>query len=335
VADIDEFSTRAGGAGRAGLIGLLVPALAAGGLLFGFAGGAAGLVGGGAKTEVAPLTPVSVFGCPGGAPVGTLHRGDRVFVTGRDKTGDYLQIRDLTDITARVWVASNVVGAGQVQHVQVAAYEEGCQREVVGAPHPVGPLGETPSSVVAETTAVPGIVTTSTSAGGTARTTAPGATTSPTGAPVTTTPGTTTSTGVSGTTVTTTPGSTTTTAADNAPPAISGTSATPKEIWESYPSAGGTCSSQTTTVVSAQVSDASGLSAVTMSWSIGKVNGSSAMSPSGGSYRATLGSFPYHTVPDGKVGQIAVTVTATDTRGNTSTASTTVPLHSASECAIP
>ena len=332
MADINEFSTRAGGAGRAGLIGLLVPALAAGGLLFGFAGGAAGLVGGGSKTEVAPLTPVSVSGCPGGAPVGTLHRGDQVFVTGRDKTGDYLQIRDLTDITARVWVASvAVVSAEQVQHVQVAGYEEGCQREVVGAPHPVSPVGET-SSTVAETTAVPGIVTTSTSAGGTARTTAPGATTSPSGTPVTTTPGTTTSTSVRGTTVTTTPSSTTTTAADNAPPAISGTSATPTEIWESYPSAGGRCSTQTTTVVSAQVSDASGLSTVTMSWSIGKVNGSSAMSPSGGSYRATLGSFPYLTVPDGTVGQIAVTVTATDTRGNTSTASTTVPLHSASDC---
>jgi hypothetical protein len=56
------------------------------------------------------------------------------------------------------------------------------------------------------------------------------------------------------------------------------------------------------------------------------------MTLSSGSYRATLGSFAYLTVPDGTVGQIGVTVIATDTRGNTSTASITVPLHSASEC---
>jgi hypothetical protein len=327
------FSTGASGAGKAGLIGLLLPAIAAVGLVVGFAGGAAGLVGGASKTELAALTPVAVSDCPGGSPVGTLHRGDQVFVTGKDKSGDHLQIRDLTDVERRVWVSSTaVVASGQVRQVAVAGYEDSCKRDPVGASQPLA--GDAPSTA-AEDTTVPGPATTTTSSVGTTVTTRPGGTTTSTssgGTTVTTTPGgTTSSTSVSSTTVTTGPASTTT-VADQAGPAIAGTGASPTEIWESYPSAGGRCTTQTTTVVSAGVSDPSGVSTVSMSWSVGKSSGSSPMTLSSGSYRATLGSFAYLTVPDGTVGQIGVTVIATDTRGNTSTASITVPLHSASEC---
>jgi hypothetical protein len=74
----------------AGLIGLLVPALAVTGLLLGTAAGAAGLVGGSsepAATAPAPtMASVDATVCPGGDTIATLHSGDRVLAVGRDRS---------------------------------------------------------------------------------------------------------------------------------------------------------------------------------------------------------------------------------------------------------
>ncbi|MEX1208163.1 MAG: hypothetical protein WEE36_06060, partial [Acidimicrobiia bacterium] len=73
-------------------------------------GGTLGLVGfGAAEGEPARLALDSVptFLCPGNGEVGTLHRGDRVLITGR--SGDWLAVRNVRGGGERVFVAAAAV----------------------------------------------------------------------------------------------------------------------------------------------------------------------------------------------------------------------------------
>jgi hypothetical protein len=110
---------------------------------------------------------------------------------------------------------------------------------------------------------------------------------------------------------------------DTAGPSISGVSATPGEIWEQHASLCGSALRQSS--INASANDPSGVSSLTASWAFATVNETK-------SVPAQFGPFPYHTIPSNTQLPVTITITARDARGNSSTATTTVLLHSADQC---
>lgn len=116
------------------------------------------------------------------------------------------------------------------------------------------------------------------------------------------------------TTTTTRPTTTTTTAPDTTGPTIGTISAGPGLIREND----GEGCVPTTSTVSVSVSDPSGVTSVTLSWSVGASSGSKAMSGTG-TYSASVGPFTGSTIgPSPGTAAVALTVTAKDGAGNTS-----------------
>ncbi len=302
-------------------------------------GGGVGLSGGFTSDPVpvvVGLTRVPMSQCPGGAPTGWFHRGDGVLAVARSKDDKFLAVRDPRDLGGRVWLDAGVVRAkGSVKNLPVADCGDVGTIGVGAGPTPSQPTATTidPSATTtsvdgATTTSVAGATPTTANAGGPTTTAKAGSsgTTKPT-TPSSTTPGATT-TSVAGATTTT--AATTTIAGDTTGPVITGAAAAPTTIYEDA----GTCSidKALTSAVSATVTDTSGVSSVTMSW---KRFGFEAPYPdkagltskpltlSKGKYKATLGSF-------GNVGAnttLVVTLTAKDTKNNTSTATFNVTLN--------
>ena len=133
------------------------------------------------------------------------------------------------------------------------------------------------------------------------------------------------------TSATTGAGGTATTAGPPADPVVGAMSTKPSEIWES--SAKGNCASTNTTTVSVTVSDSTGVQSVTLYWSVNGNQGSVEMNRAGASetYEAVLGSFKPGTATS-KGQTIDLTAKAIDKGGRTASATSTVFLHSASEC---
>ena len=234
----------------------------------------------GAADAVAPFSA-----CSGGAPIGELHRDDRVFLTGRDEGAAWLELRSPSDASDRVWVPAAVVGAdGDVEDLPV----HGCTTE-------------------GDQLALPGQTTTTLPP-----TTIPGETTTTS----TTAPGETTTTAAPGTTTSTTPPSTQ--APDVAGPAITKLSNGGVDVI--LGEIEGVCSG-TTAPVSATVSDASGVAWVQLLWSYTPQNGTTitgqkSMNLSAGRYRANLGVFDSVSGPDP---EISWWVRARDVHGDETT----------------
>ena len=131
-----------------------------------------------------------------------------------------------------------------------------------------------------------------------------------------------------------TDGSPDTTVAGPGAPSVGSVQASPGTITEGYAADTNTCQASGEPIrstVTAAVNAPGGVQSVVMSWSVGSVNGSTAMTLSGGSYRATLGKFSADDpspVPSGEGNTlpITVTVTVTDNQGRTASAGTTVTL---------
>ena len=66
--------------------------------------GAVDVIGDG--TARAPRDQVAITACPDGETIGTLRRGDRVYATGTDTSGDFVEIESPWVDGERVWVAS-------------------------------------------------------------------------------------------------------------------------------------------------------------------------------------------------------------------------------------
>ena len=112
-------------------------------------------------------------------------------------------------------------------------------------------------------------------------------------------------------------------APDTAGPAISGVSANPSEIWETFPN---TCTGRAKqSTISASASDPSGVSSLTASWAFSAINETK-------NIPAQFGPFPDNTIANNTQVNVTITITARDSRGNTSTATTTVVLHSVEQC---
>jgi hypothetical protein len=287
------------GAWTSGVITRIVGAAIGAGLVM---GGGLGLLGVGDSSPppaVLALDAVPVYACPGVGEVGTLHRGDRVLITGR--SGEWLAVRNLRGSGERVFVEAAVVTPDR----DLSGLPElGC--EDVGAISVTG----TTTTTLAETTT----------------TTVPGTTT--------TVPATTTTTAPATTTTTTPP--TTTTAPDIIPPSISNVNADPDEIWEED-GLSITCPPQTPrqSTVSATVTDPSGVDTVTATFTDPFGIQTRTMTPSGTTYSFTFG--PYEAgdwdafiPPDEHL--VTIAIVATDEAGNPSPVTVQVTVNEIGQC---
>jgi hypothetical protein len=284
-------------------------------------GGGIGLLGVGESSPDAAflaLDAVPIYACPGTGEVGTLHRGDRVLITGR--SGDWLAVRNVRGSAERVFVAAAVV----TPDADLSGLpEEDCHDAgLVSVASTTTTLPEdTATTVPATTTTLPGTTTT-----------IPGTTTT-TIAPTTTIAATTTTT-VAATT-------TTTTAPDNTAPSITGVSASEPQIWE-QDGGGIFCVAGTPrqSTISATVTDAgSGIASVTASWNDPNGSHTVAMTKNGNVYSVVIGPYPANTwdpppSDPGNSHNLAISIFAEDNEGNESQSGTSITVWEIGSCFI-
>ena len=273
------------------MAGIVLAILVAGGVAGAGAGVAldqAGVLGStSGDTSVAAPGPVAYARCPSGVAIGSFHQDDRVFLTGRAKNSQWVEVRDPANLDARVWVVADVVVPdNEVAQLPVHA----CTPEAAASA-----TSTTTTTTTVAPDAAPTDETTTTTAPGATPTTPPAAGGGPSGpAPA--------------------PGDTT-------PPAINQAGLGPNPIWESSKAGGGCFLSNSypgVATATAVVTDPSGVASVTLSWD-GAQAGSRGMSGSGNSFSGTIGPFAQQ-LPFGGQAHLTVTITARDNAGNTSTA---------------
>jgi len=64
---------------------------------------------GGATDSIAAPATASYYDCPDGAALGVLGQGDRVFLTGRDDSGTWVEVRSPVSSETRVWMRARQV----------------------------------------------------------------------------------------------------------------------------------------------------------------------------------------------------------------------------------
>lgn len=255
--------------------------------------------------------------CPGGGDLGQLTDGARVYLTGVDDSGDWVQVRAPGNLADRAWVerhhvdpdrqvdlptASCGTEVGELERADAAPTTT--MPESVDEPQQSEPEGDDEGEE-------PAVTTTSTTTSITPPTT--------TITPPTTSPPTTSSTTSTTSTTTTTTTTTSQPPTTQPAPVIGNISRNPAAIVERRP---GVCGGAQTSSISVPIANATG---ATMSWNVGPAPQSSAMSAQGGVYSAVLGPFDEDVVASGHV-NITVTVTASGPGGQRS-AQTTVRLN--------
>jgi hypothetical protein len=238
------------------------------------------------STEVGSAT---YFACPNQVELGVLHAGDRVFITGEDADGEWVEVRSPDTEEATVWVRADVV-----------APDEGADLPEVDCDLPEEIAAVSPTTVPGE--AVPE-ETTTTTVDEAPTTTVPGST--PTPQPPGPTPP--------------TPQPPTPPPADTTGPSISDLQRTSGLIREDVFEFCDDMSLPLTSQVSAVVSDPSGVASVEVRWSFNlggtAVSGSKPMSPSGGRYQAIL-EFPDIAGGSSAIANTNWSVRAVDAAGN-------------------
>jgi hypothetical protein len=317
--------------------GRLVMALGGVGLALALVGGVltVALGGSGEESLTTANQTVHMYRCPGSEPVGTLRRGDVVRSLARSGDSKWLAVTFPNDVAEQVWVPAHEVSSDvPTSNLPVARCTAKNAVEIAGKK--TSPSKSSQSTASSKPAAKSGATTT------TARTTSSSTTTTvkvttnaapprggtsnpgpsptvappppptphhgpPTTAPPTTSPP---------------PPPTTTVPPDITPPLIASATSSPAQIYSNN----GICSASTpkTSLITAVVSDASGIQSVTIAWRWNGVlfpdqNGATSRTMSssgGGSYVASFGKFG--DVQHSGV-TLVVTVTATDKAGNTST----------------
>lgn len=263
----------------------IVAAATSGGVVIG------GLLGVLTADDAAPATlgrdAVTVYACPGEGAVGTLHRGDRILVIGRNE--QWLAVRNVRGAGEQVFIAAEAVVADDDLDwlPQVDCADAGTLA--------VTPTTPAPTTAVVDTTMPDTTVPDSTPDS-----------TSPPAAPTTTRAPT------ASTTTIAAPTTTIATTTTLAPPTVVSVLDSPDPIWESY--TGSDCGDGIATVT-ASISAPAGVASVVLSWTSTQGNGSTPMSKVGGTYRATIGPFGDTFVGNGQVVVLTYTVKVTDNLG--------------------
>ena len=97
----------------------------------------------------------SLYDCPGGAPTGIAYPGDRVYVTGRDDSGGWLEVRDPRNQGSTLWVPSVAVDPDNVIDVPVRSCNEPIELIAVDATTTTTLLGDTTTTSPVATTTPP------------------------------------------------------------------------------------------------------------------------------------------------------------------------------------
>ena len=264
--------------------------------------------------------PGSTFDCPGGAPVGELQPGDRVYVVGRDADDEWSAIRDPNGKLTAVWVHTAALVPDSTA-TEVPEIE--CDREELSE--------VTGTTGVTETTVEDTVVDTTEPTATTPATTEPenATTTTVTAPPTTTSP------------VTVPPPTTTPTPPPPPPPTAAPTTGPPTTVppdTEQPSVQAGTGSSSIgghdaclpkETTLTAYVTDNVGVTAVTASSgpsgtiSLQRTAGTA----QNGTWTATYGPFPG--LPATFDQQVSITVTARDAAGNTRSTNLTMTVQGA------
>lgn len=257
--------------------------------------GAIDLFDDGAAPATVEAGAVEYRSCPDGAVLGRLRGGDRVFLTGRDESGAWMEVRSPVDQVERVWVRADVVDPDATVDLPVA----GCDGEELTATGPgVVVTTSTTSTTVEGEEPAPEETTTTTAAPGPTPTQPPG------------------------------PGPTTPTTQPPPPPpapVIGTIGRSNTTIWERWADGSNySCSQPSSSTISVQVS---GATSATVSWNIGPQPRSSVMTRQGDYFFGQLGPFAETTLsaPPSST-SITVTVTASGP-GGSAQRSTTVTLN--------
>jgi hypothetical protein len=240
-------------------------------------------------TRVLAADAVAFHDCPGGATLGDLHRGDRVYATGRTKANDWLEVRSPRDPGTRVWMPTRfAVPDADTSGLPVV--------ECTVTELALGEIGGTEETDGATTTTMPfaGLPGPSDDEGDDGGSGGSGG-----GGP-------------SG-------------PSDTTPPSI-GQLTTPfnPNIYEDKPL--GSCGTESAYVLT-DVTDDSGVASVSITWQVGTAGPQSASMAkvAGNSYRVLVGGFSQSTLPSGST-PISFTVIATDGAGNQGQRSFSGPL---------
>lgn len=145
------------GAGQAATSLKLVLGLGVAGLVGGAVLGAT-VLRGGSDADVAAAAAIDVahgatWDCPGGAVVGDLRSGDRVYVIGRDEAGEWSAIRDPRALGSVVWIpaASLEPDSGERANVPVRTCEQ-ASVSLVAPPDTTASGSTTTTTTIAATT---------------------------------------------------------------------------------------------------------------------------------------------------------------------------------------
>ncbi len=243
---------------------------------------------------------VAYFACPNERELGELHGGDRVYLTGRDESGDWVELRSPLDASIPVWVRAEVVdpdGDADLPEVDCDLTELA--------------LGATPTTTPEETPEQTTTTTEPDDEPSTPTTTRPSTTPTTSQPPVTppTTP---------------TPTTTSTTQPPAAPPVIGTISRSPGAISERYDDGTGySCGNPSVTSISVQIP---GAASATLSWNLGPHPRAMTMDRQGSWFFGEIGPFDETTVP--KDGSMSMTVTVNASGpGGSDVRSTSVTLN--------
>lgn len=290
----------------------------------------------------ATRTRVAFAVCPGGAPTGAFHGGDRVLATGRSDDGAWIEVRAPEEADGRVaWVpAAAVEPDASFGHLPTS----GCEVvDPVDERTDDAPKGPTPTT----TTTLPAPPPIEDDRSATERDTSEPAAEDPIADDDTKGSG-----GDTGDDAGDGDGDGTSEqpadgvdngdgdepddndsdsaddeSADESEPEIGAVAADPGAIWEDGPVCDG---KPRTATVSAEITDDTDVASARLVWSVADEHGEIAMEGSGTTWSATVGPFAEDTIPYATSEPVALTVEASDEAGNTSSAragESTLELH--------
>jgi len=123
-------------------VALVLGGTAGAGLLI---GGLLGFLGGidvvDEPAQTAAAATASFYDCPDGVSLGTVTRGDRVFITGQDESGVWIQVRSPLAVSTRAWIrATHVLPDDSIDSFPVLS----CRVPVVAMAAPATTTTEAP-----------------------------------------------------------------------------------------------------------------------------------------------------------------------------------------------
>jgi len=264
----------------------------------------------GATAVIVETQRYSLYDCPDGGLRGTALPGDRVYVTGRNEAGDWLELRDPRNQSNRAWVPADAVDPDAIVDVPVVQCNPTIELMASVATSSTTVVDTTTTTAIPETTTTVAPTTVPVTVPITTKPTVPA--TAPSTAPPTVAP-TVPSTVPSTAPPTVPPTAPPTLPPDTQKPTVGQAAANPTKIYDSSWSAN--CASSSVITVSA--ADNIGVTSVQGTWS--GVAGSPKQFVKGAGTTWTLTFGPFSGLASGFNQAVQISIVARDAAGNAST----------------